>query len=561
MEASKKAAFFFQVHEVFGGSQVRHVRDSVHALYYSNVFIGWKIECISLALSDQSQTVVFQIFLVAPRLSLGNISFGPMKSIGILGGGITGLSALHWAHKGALAEPKQTRRKLKLYESSGRVGGWINSQVHTSEESNTKRLFEYGPRSLRAVTAADSLELVDDLQLQNELIMASSYSKVRFLMRGGAVKKLPSSAMAALQDPALREALWTDIRLTKSKCDSVREKEGGDSTIEQFMLRHFGRPATEEIIAGVVAGIYAGNISKLSLQSCFPAFGNAEKSHGSLIRGMIFGSKPNRTDSALMADVKKKGGVFSFKGGLSAISEALRNKYIDEINVSGKVEALEFGVGAGPVTVRLSDGSSYLHEAVISALPAFELARLLKPTDSLLSEWLLQIPFININVVNMAFDGDVISPDLKGFGFLVPPKEKQPFLGVAIDSVVFPDQTFDGRSETRLTVMIGGDTSCHPNVPDVVSMPLAQQLEIAQNAVRKYLGITQSPTDVQQTICKQAIPQYIVGHAARLRQIEQRLDAVAPRLVLSGASFYGVSVNDCISSARRAAGASLHLTR
>eukprot|EP01122_Echinamoeba_exundans_P014602 TRINITY_DN6652_c0_g1_i1.p1 TRINITY_DN6652_c0_g1~~TRINITY_DN6652_c0_g1_i1.p1 ORF type:complete len:485 (-),score=54.45 TRINITY_DN6652_c0_g1_i1:176-1630(-) len=484
-----------------------------------------------------------------------------MKSIGILGGGITGLSALHWAHKGVLAEPKQTRRKLRLYEASGRVGGWINSQVHESKETHTKRLFEYGPRSLRAASAADSLELVEDLQLQNELILASTYSKVRFLMRDGVVRKLPSSAIAAFQDPALREALWTDIRLTKAKCDSIRQTEGGDSTIEQFMVRHFGRPATDEIIAGVVTGIYAGNISKLSLQSCFPAFGNAEKSHGSMIRGMIFGSKSKRVDSALMSDVKKKGGVFSFKGGLGAISEALRRKYADEINISGRVEALKFQPGAGPVTVRLSDGSSHQHEAVISALPAFELARLLEPTDSLLATWLRQIPFININVVNFAFEGDVIPPELKGFGFLVPPKEKQPFLGVAIDSVVFPDQTFSGRSETRLTVMMGGDTSCHENVPDVVSMPLEQQLEIAQNAVRKYLGITQSPIDVHQTVCKQAIPQYIVGHADRLRQIEQRLDAVGPRLVLSGASFYGVSVNDCISSARRAAGASLHLTR
>lgn len=49
-----------------------------------------------------------------------------------------------------------------------------------------------------------------------------------------------------------------------------------------------------------------------------------------------------------------------------------------------------------------------------------------------------------------------------------------------------------------------------------------------------------------------SIPQYIVGHCDRVEKIRRYVDDNRLGLVLIGASFDGVSVNDCIHNATKA---------
>jgi oxygen-dependent protoporphyrinogen oxidase len=52
------------------------------------------------------------------------------------------------------------------------------------------------------------------------------------------------------------------------------------------------------------------------------------------------------------------------------------------------------------------------------------------------------------------------------------------------------------------------------------------------------------------------MPQYTVGHSARVAEVE-RLLARHPGVVVAGSAFHGVSVPDCVASAERAARAVL----
>lgn len=63
------------------------------------------------------------------------------QSIGVLGGGITGLTTA-WQLKEFLPDAKIT-----LYEKEDRLGGWMNSEI--VETDGGEVLFEWGPRSLR----------------------------------------------------------------------------------------------------------------------------------------------------------------------------------------------------------------------------------------------------------------------------------------------------------------------------------------------------------------------------------------------------------------------------
>jgi oxygen-dependent protoporphyrinogen oxidase len=51
---------------------------------------------------------------------------------------------------------------------------------------------------------------------------------------------------------------------------------------------------------------------------------------------------------------------------------------------------------------------------------------------------------------------------------------------------------------------------------------------------------------------QRAIPQYVVGHAARLERLAEAVKPF-PGLVLSGNAYRGVSLNDCVVNAGRAA--------
>ena len=48
------------------------------------------------------------------------------------------------------------------------------------------------------------------------------------------------------------------------------------------------------------------------------------------------------------------------------------------------------------------------------------------------------------------------------------------------------------------------------------------------------------------------MPQYTVGHAARVAEIEARVAAI-PGLHLAGNAYHGIGIPDCVRSAKQAA--------
>jgi oxygen-dependent protoporphyrinogen oxidase len=70
--------------------------------------------------------------------------------------------------------------------------------------------------------------------------------------------------------------------------------------------------------------------------------------------------------------------------------------------------------------------------------------------------------------------------------------------------------------------------------------------------LKDIMGITAEPDFIRIFRHKKAIPQYIVGHAARLAEINKQLQQ-HPGLLLTGNAFKGVSLNDCVVNAMRTA--------
>jgi protoporphyrinogen/coproporphyrinogen III oxidase len=184
-------------------------------------------------------------------------------------------------------------------------------------------------------------------------------------------------------------------------------------------------------------------------------------------------------------------------------------------------------------------------EQVFSTVPSFALASLFKDSVADIKKVLFQIPTVSVAVVNFGFHKKVLAK--KGFGYLIPSKEKEKILGVVWDSSIFPQQNHVPE-ETRLTVMLGG---AHMSNFDAYSEN--DFMQMAKKGLEEHLSITSEPDICMIKIAKHSIPQYLVGHSERLKTIESLLSKIFPKLTLHGNSFYGISVNDCIANSKRIA--------
>ena len=115
-----------------------------------------------------------------------------MSRVAVLGGGISGLSAAFYLSQAATSRFNQ----ILLLESSGRVGGWVQTNVLPDGS-----VFEAGPRSVRGVGQAghNTLELAEQLALSGEVVpvhRTHPAARNRFLYVDGQLCPLPAGMSA-----------------------------------------------------------------------------------------------------------------------------------------------------------------------------------------------------------------------------------------------------------------------------------------------------------------------------------------------------------------------------
>jgi len=184
-------------------------------------------------------------------------------------------------------------------------------------------------------------------------------------------------------------------------------------------------------------------------------------------------------------------------------------------------------------------------DKIVIAAPAGATAELVRGVSDRLSGLLGEITYPRLAILSLAYDESSIATPLDGFGFLVPPGEQMNILGCVWNSSLFKDRAPDGKA--LVTVFIGGARN-----PDIVQRADDDLLSIAHRELQQVLGISNEPTLVAITRYERAIPQYNLGHYARVQEIESILDGLSG-LRLIGNYLHGVSTGDCIKEADRVA--------
>ncbi|MFA7060980.1 MAG: FAD-dependent oxidoreductase, partial [Pedobacter sp.] len=94
--------------------------------------------------------------------------------------------------------------------------------------------------------------------------------------------------------------------------------------------------------------------------------------------------------------------------------------------------------------------------------------------------------------------------------------------------------------------MMGG--ACFP---EYVKLSDDEVVARVRGDLKQVMGIDAEPSFIRIFRHPEAIPQYTVGHGMRLSALEELLKA-HPGLILTGNSYRGIGLNDCVAAAQRA---------
>ncbi len=437
-----------------------------------------------------------------------------MKKIAVIGGGISGLTIAY------LLLNKKTDLDVTVYEADKRPGGKIWT------EQADGYLCERGPNGFLD-NKPMTLELCESLGI--EPVRSNENSKKRFIFSGGKLTALPESPASFIKSDLLS---WSGkIRLIG---ELIAQKGPADETVAAFITRRLGKEALEKLIDPMCSGVYAGDPYNMSMKSCFPRIKELEQEYGSLIRAMIMIKKQRKKEKVSAAP---GGNLTSFYNGAQTITDTLAQKIGERLRLGVPVQSISMDNGS--YQIHTTDDTLDA-DIVVMAPPAYAASVMLKDMDSELSKTLSEIPYPHVAVVCFGYKKENLAHTLNGFGFLVPSIEKRRILGTLWDSSVFPNRA--SEDSVLLRTMLGG--AKNPQMADLDDDRIS---DIVFDELKPLLGLKKDPDMLRVFRWEKAIPQYIPGHIDKLNIIDKHLKKY-PGLYLTGNSYRGIGINDCVMS-------------
>jgi oxygen-dependent protoporphyrinogen oxidase len=443
--------------------------------------------------------------------------------VAVVGGGAAGLAAAYELH--------QRGASFVLLEAAPRLGGVIRT------EQVDGFTLDAGPDSLLVQKPA-ALELCRELGL-GERLVPTLEPRTGYILRnrllpipGASVLGIPTAIApwvgTALLSPAAKLRMAAEWLIPRG--DATQESVG------DFFRRRFGREMVEYVAEPMLAGIHAGDVDRLSIQSLFPRLVEAERTHGSVIRAL--------RSARAKTDRPSAGPFRSLPGGIEELVTALVAT-LPSAAIRRGSRALDLS-GPSPFAVRVGEGPAVSARAVILATPAHATADLVRGLDDRLAALCAQIAYTSTATVLLSYPQSSVRRPLPGTGFLVPRTQRGvPLTAGSVVSSKWPGRAPEGQ--VLLRGFLGGARD-----PEVLSRPDDELIDRTHKAFAGLLNIACRPDLTRVYRWERVMAQHNVGHIDRVAAIEDRLGRV-PGLFVTGAGFRGVGIPDCVADARATA--------
>lgn len=460
----------------------------------------------------------------------------------VIGGGVSGLAAaFHLAKGGA---------DVRLLEASSRLGGNLRTEEHDGF------LYDVGPDSFLRTKPA-GVDLCRDLGLETDLIQPLPTAARVLVAFEGALHPMPEGLslgvprrpLALLQTSLLSPAGKTRALLEPFVSPSSEERE---ESIQEFLVRRVGEEAAERLVAPLLAGVFAGDPDRLSMQAAFPQLVEYEQRWGSLTGGTL-NAGPGLLSllrgllTARKAPARPASPFVSLSRGLGALVTRLAERLpAGTVKLQARVSRLR--PADDGISVELSDGERLLAEHVILTGPPWMAAPVVSDLDAVLAGELAQVRATPTATVFFGLrQAEVLRP-LDASGFIVPRGEAK-ILAATWVSSKWPGRAPPGSALVR--AFVGG-----PRGEQLFGQADDELVRVAEAELTRFMGPLGRPTFSRVFRYERGSPQLELGHGERLRRISARL-AGLPRVSLIGPGYDGVGIPDCARQARAVAEALL----
>ncbi|WP_137990822.1 protoporphyrinogen oxidase [Streptomyces vilmorinianum] len=445
----------------------------------------------------------------------------------VVGGGISGLAAAH-----RLAEAGV---RVTLLEASARLGGKLlaGEIAGVPVDLGAEALFALRPEAVELARAVGLGECLEPAVTTS----ANVWSR-------GALHSMPRGhIMGVPGEPAALAGLISPEGIARVEQDRTlpRTAVDDDVAIGAYVAERYGREVVDRLLEPLLDGVYAGDAYQISMRATVPALFEAARSHASLLDAV---ASLRRASS----EGAPAGPVFmSIRGGIGrlpgAVADAVRAR-------GGRIlldsPALSLDRADGAWRIRTADRSLTADRVVIAA-PARSAAGLLAAEVPAAAAELARVEYASPALVTLAFRRADLPVLPGGSGFLVPPVD-----GRTIKAATLLTHKWRWLRESVPQLFVlrasigryGDEQALHLDDADLV--------EAARRDLGAALGLTAAPVAAKVSRWQDGLPQYVVGHTARVARMR---DAVAklPGIRLCGAAYDGVGIANCVASGQRAA--------
>lgn len=454
-----------------------------------------------------------------------------MKTVLIIGGGITGLSAMYELHK--WKKEQESDIKLILVEASSQLGG----KIHTIKENEF--LLEAGADSI-VTRKANMMTFIEELGLENEVVYNATGRS--FIYSDGELKSIPVDSVFGI--PTSVESLAKSTLVSaEGKVEALKdfytknETFTKEDSIGDFLKHFLGKELVEKQIGPVLSGVYSGELSDLTIASTLPYVFEYKEKYGSIIKGF----EANKEKFLSGGDKK----FLSFKNGLSTLVRGYEEK-LDNVEIFKNFKATKIEKFNNRYQVSFENQELVEADYVVLSIP-HNAAKELLQNQELIYEF-AQLKNSSIVSVYVGFDvPDSLLPE-DGTGFITASNNE-----LSCNACTWTSRKWKHTSESGNLLVRLFYKSSHPTFETLKQMNEEEILQIALSDIQKSLGITVEPIASEVTSWSNSMPNYLISHPKTVKSLENKLEDIFPGIMLAGCSYYGVGIPDCIENGERVA--------